>query len=233
MLRPGMERNSFRRRSVSRSTGPPRTIISAPLAVRVSLQLFSHDARKIPRRDPGINGKVATVSASARPERIVDRSMERLIMRPFPHRYDVHLRSDSGPYASAQVFSAPDLRCTLPTEFGGPGDAWSPEHLLLAAVEACYLFTLRAIARASDIDILDCEIETSGTVDRQDGVTRFAEIVVSPSLTVAGGSDDERILWLLEKAKRTCLVSASLATPVRMNPVVTYERHAPVEPLAS
>jgi organic hydroperoxide reductase OsmC/OhrA len=154
-------------------------------------------------------------------------------MKPFPHRYDIHLRSDSGSYASAQVLGAPDLRCAPPIEFGGPGDAWSPEHLLLAAVEACYLFTLRAIARASRIDILDGEIETSGTVDRQDGVTRFVEIVLSPSITVAAGSDDGRIPWLLEKAKRSCLVSASLATPIRLNPVVTYARHASPEPAAA
>src|SRR5262249_21163470 len=126
-----------------------------------------------------------------------------------------------------------DLRCAPPTEFGGPGDAWSPEHLLLAAVEACYLFTLRAIARASHIDIIDCEIETAGTVDRQDGVTRFVEIVLWLSVTVAAGADDARIQRLLEKAKRSCLVSASLATPIRLNPVVTYARHASLEPAAA
>jgi organic hydroperoxide reductase OsmC/OhrA len=35
----------------------------------------------------------------------------------------------------------PDLRSAPPLGFDGPGDAWSPEHLLLAAVETCFLFT--------------------------------------------------------------------------------------------
>jgi organic hydroperoxide reductase OsmC/OhrA len=35
----------------------------------------------------------------------------------------------------------PDLRSAPPLDFDGPGDAWRPEHLLLAAVETCFLFT--------------------------------------------------------------------------------------------
>jgi uncharacterized OsmC-like protein len=30
--------------------------------------------------------------------------------------------------------------------FDGPGDAWSPENLLLAAVQSCFLFTFQAVA---------------------------------------------------------------------------------------
>jgi len=48
---------------------------------------------------------------------------------------------------TASRVGLPDLRLEAPSDFGGPGDAWSPEHLLLVAVQSCFLLTLRAVAR--------------------------------------------------------------------------------------
>jgi hypothetical protein len=50
-------------------------------------------------------------------------------------------------HATLSVAGVPDLRAAPPLDFDGPGDAWSPEHLLMAAVETCFLFTLRAMAQ--------------------------------------------------------------------------------------
>ena len=107
-----------------------------------------------------------------------------------------------------------------PVDYDGPGDAWSPEHLLLASVQACFLFTLRAIARLSKLDFIALELDASGTVNRQDGVTRFTEIVLRPRLTVAAGTNRERALHIIERSEKTCLVSASLSTPIRLEPEI-------------
>ncbi len=82
-----------------------------------------------------------------------------------------------GPSGYAQLSTAgvPELRTAPPADYDGLGDAWSPEHLLLASVQACFLFTLRAIARLSKVEFMALELDASGTVDRQDGVTRFTE----------------------------------------------------------
>jgi uncharacterized OsmC-like protein len=103
-----------------------------------------------------------------------------------------------------------------PREFGGPGDAWSPEHLLLASVEACFLFTFRAVARAAHVDFVDINVHAEGTVDHQSGVTRFTEIVLRPRLIVRRGADREKLAYVLARTEKACLVSASLATPVRI-----------------
>ena len=112
--------------------------------------------------------------------------------------------------------ASPDVRSAPPLAFDGPGDAWSPEHLLLAAVEACFLFTLRGVARASRVEFTAIEISATGTVDRRDGAVRFTEIVLRPRLTVRPGADRDRVMRVLEKSEKACLVSASLATPVRL-----------------
>jgi organic hydroperoxide reductase OsmC/OhrA len=62
-------------------------------------------------------------------------------MKPLPHRYTVRLAGGPGGHATVTADGLPDLRTAPPLDFDGPGDAWSPEHLLLAAVETCFLFT--------------------------------------------------------------------------------------------
>jgi peroxiredoxin-like protein len=141
-------------------------------------------------------------------------------MKPLPHRYAVEVSGAPDGYAAVRSPGVPDLLSAPPADFDGPGDAWSPEQLLLGAVAACFTFTLRAVARASGLAWTRLDLGVEGTVDRRDGVTRFTEIRVRPRLAIAAGTDAERARRILEKAERACLVSASLATPIRLEPEV-------------
>ncbi len=144
-------------------------------------------------------------------------------MKPLPHTYDVRLDGGAAGYATVSADACPDLRTAPPRDFDGPGDAWSPEHLLLAAVETCFLFTLRSIATASKLEFTKLTLSGEGTVDRKEGVTRFTEIVLRPTLTVPAGVDLDRARRIIEKSEKACLVSASLATPVRLEPEIVRQ----------
>lgn len=142
-------------------------------------------------------------------------------MKPLPHNYDVHLSGGPSGYAVLSTSGIPDLRTAPPADYGGPGDAWTPEHLLLASVQTCFLFTLQSIARLSHFEFVSLELDASGTVNRQEGVTRFTEIILRPHIVVPPGTDRERALNILEKSEKVCLVSASLSTPIRLEPEIT------------
>ena len=101
-------------------------------------------------------------------------------MKPLPHSYEVALSGGPAGDATLSTEGVPALSSAPPKEFDGPGDAWSPEHLLLASVLACFMFTFRAVARGSNFDFLSLDLTGSGPVDRRDGVTRFTEIVLKP-----------------------------------------------------
>jgi len=116
--------------------------------------------------------------------------------------------------------TVPVLPVAAPADFDGPGDAWSPEHMLLASVQACFLLTMRAVARVSQLPFIALDSTISGTVDKKDGAVRFTEIVIRPRLRVPPGTDHERALKILEKGEKACLVSASLSTPVRLEPEI-------------
>lgn len=141
-------------------------------------------------------------------------------MKPLPHIYEIRLAGGPDGYATVSGAGIPELKTAPPLDFDGPGDAWSPEHLLLAAVETCFLFTLRSVARASKLEFQSLELSGTGRVDRKDGVTRFTEIVLQPRLQLGAGGDKDRALRILEKSEKACLVSSSLSTPVRLEPEV-------------
>jgi len=144
-------------------------------------------------------------------------------MKPLPHLYEVTLSGGPAGYAILLADGLPELRSAPPKDFDGAGDAWSPEHLLLAAVETCFMFTFRAVAQASRFEFLSLELSGMGTVDRKDGATRFTEIVLRPRLRLPKGADRERAARMLEKGEKACLVTASLSTPVRLEPDIVVE----------
>jgi peroxiredoxin-like protein len=141
-------------------------------------------------------------------------------MKPLPHIYQAQLSGGPEGYAVISVAGIPELRTAPPADFGGPGDAWSPEDLLMAAVESCFLFTLRAVARASKLEFESLELSGEGTLDRKDGATRFTEIVLRPRLKLPAGADRDKAMRVLEKSEKACLVTASLSTPVRLEPEI-------------
>ncbi len=131
-------------------------------------------------------------------------------MQDLPHRYSVTAaaRPDGDVVLDANrlspLFSAP------PAEFGGPGDRWSPETLLTAAVADCFVLTFRAIARVTPLPWVDITCETNGTLDRMGRVTRFTDISLHAHLRIPEGTSEERARQVLARAKEKCLVSNSL-----------------------
>jgi peroxiredoxin-like protein len=146
--------------------------------------------------------------------------LEENAMKPLPHIYTARLTGGAKGYAVVAATGVTELRTAPPADFDGPGDAWSPEQFLMAAVETCFLFTLRAVARASKVEFTSLELTGEGTVDRKDGATRFTEIVLRPRLTLPAGADREKAMRVLEKSEKACLVSASLSTPIRLEPEI-------------
>jgi peroxiredoxin-like protein len=144
-------------------------------------------------------------------------------MKPLPHSYDVALSGGRAGYATLSTNGIPTLSSAPPKEFDGPGDAWSPEHLLLASVLACFMFTFRAVAQGSNLDFLSLDLTGTGTVDRKDGATRFTEIVLKPRLVLPKGADPARANRVLDKSKTACLVTASLSTPIRLEAEILAE----------
>ena len=139
-------------------------------------------------------------------------------MQVLPHHYVVAaVGSDDGDIDLTSG-ALPRLPSAAPAEFGGPGDRWSPETLLVGAVADCFVLTFRGIARKSRLPWTSLRCEATGTLDRVAGVTQFTHLSVRAHLTLPFGADPVRAHTVLESAERNCLVANSLKAEVHLEP---------------
>lgn len=131
-------------------------------------------------------------------------------MQDLPHHYAVSASASSAGTVALETDGVPALPSQAPVEFGGPGGAWSPESLLVAAVADCFVMTFRAIARASRLEWNALSCDVVGTLDRVERVMQFTGFAISAELEVPAGTDVDKARRLLDKAEQTCLITNSL-----------------------
>ena len=87
-------------------------------------------------------------------------------MQDLPHTYSVSAASTPEGDIALAAAGLPAIASAAPTEFGGPGNRWSPETLLVAAVADCFTLSFRAVAAASKLAWVSLDVSASGTLDK-------------------------------------------------------------------
>jgi organic hydroperoxide reductase OsmC/OhrA len=141
-------------------------------------------------------------------------------MKPFPHEYAVTVDGLPDGEVRLRAERLPILTSASPAEFGGPGDRWSPETLLVGAIGDCFILTFRAVARALELPWAALQCDVSGTLDRLDRAAQFTQIRIRASLVVPEGTSEDLARRALEKAERGCLVSNSLKASRQLETVI-------------
>lgn len=131
-------------------------------------------------------------------------------MQALPHLYSATSQAGQSGCLTLSCDELPDIKCTAPEAFGGPGDEWSPEELLMASVSSCLILSFKAIARASKLEWVDITCHTEGKLDRVDRQTKFIELTSHVKLTVADIETRDKAEKLVHKAEQSCLISNSL-----------------------
>jgi len=134
-------------------------------------------------------------------------------MQDLPHHYVVAASTATDKNVKLASKGLDDLSTAGPAEFGGPGDLWSPETLLVGSVADCFVLSFRAIARAARLDWNSLDCEAVGTLDKIERVTQFTRFDIKAELTVPAGTDEEKAQRLLEKAEKHCLITNSMRAP--------------------
>ena len=144
-------------------------------------------------------------------------------MQDLPHHYHVSASAETAGNIVLKADDLPQLVSAPPAEFGGPGDQWSPEHLLVAAVADCFILTFRAIARASKLEWSGLASSATGVLERVERVNRFTSFTVSATLTVPAGTDIDKAQRLLEKSESACLITNSLTAGCQLETDIVVE----------
>ena len=131
-------------------------------------------------------------------------------MSQYPHHYAVEASARSDRWVTLSRSGLPSLSSAAPIEFGGPGDQWSPEDLLVAAVADCFVLSFRAIAAASKFAWTELQCTATGKLDRVERKVCFTEIHLKARLTIPADAPVDRAKMLLEKSEGACFITNSL-----------------------
>ena len=101
-------------------------------------------------------------------------------------------------------------------------DAWTPEHLLLAALARCTLTSLRFHAHRDGIEVTG-GADAAGEVAVRETDGRFAFVRIKVEVDVTLEPKPSSVRELLAKAERDCFVGASLTAKPRYRWTVNGE----------
>ena len=144
-------------------------------------------------------------------------------MLNLPHHYSIKVNGAPTGDLIASADHLPYLEICPPLEFGGPGDKWSPEDLLMAAVANCLVLSFRMIAATSKLEWKSIECTSEGELNQVDGKILFTKILSKVRLVILSENDRAKAEKLLYKAEKACLISNSLSAELALEPVITIE----------
>ena len=140
--------------------------------------------------------------------------------------YNVELKWEAGRkgHVSSPVLDS-TIEVATPPEFpnGVPG-IWSPEHLLVAAVNSCLMTTFLAIADNSKLSFVNFECKATGKLEKIEGKYMISEITLSPKLTLAIPDDEEKGRKILQKSEAACLISNSVRSRIVFIPEIKIQQ---------
>lgn len=123
------------------------------------------------------------------------------------------------------VMSSPDfdsmLEVVTPPQFAkGIPNKWSPEHLLVAAVNSCLMTTFLAIAENSRLVYEQFESSGVGKLEIVDGKYIISEVELNPILVITNEEDREKAMRILQKSEAACLISNSIKSKIIFTPEI-------------
>lgn len=145
------------------------------------------------------------------------------------HEYRVHAFGAGGRNGVVHAEGVlPCISFSAPPEFLGEPGRWTPEHFLVAAVTSCFVSTFSGIAEKSRLEFRSFNMDAEGLLGNEDGIWRLTEIRLRPVVTIRNEVDRDRVIRLLEKAEKSCLIARSLQCKVALFPAVKVEEELSV-----
>jgi peroxiredoxin-like protein len=138
------------------------------------------------------------------------------------HYYEVAVQWENerkGKLSSPVLHS--EIEVVTPPEFPkGIAGSWSPEHLLVAAVNGCLMTTFLAIAENSKLEYRDFYSKAIGKLEVIEGKYLISEIELIPVVTIEDEQQQDRAIRILQKAEANCLISNSIKSTIIFKPSV-------------
>jgi organic hydroperoxide reductase OsmC/OhrA len=137
------------------------------------------------------------------------------------HTYTTSLRWTAERRGTLSSEGLPQVEVATPPQFpGGHPGLWSPEHLYVAAAEACLMTTFLAIAANSKLAFKEYSSSATGLLEKTAEGFRITKITLRPRLVITDAAAADRARRILERSEQLCLISSSMKTETVLEPEV-------------
>lgn len=138
------------------------------------------------------------------------------------HFYDVTVEWSQGRKGIMSSEVLPEkIEVATPPQFpAGVEGVWSPEHLLVAAVNSCLMTTFLAISENFKLPYRSFKSKAVGKLEIIEGKYMISEILLSPVVEIEQAEDLEKAVKVLHKSEAACLISNSIKAKIIFEPDV-------------
>lgn len=140
-----------------------------------------------------------------------------------PFKYKNSLIWRGGRRGKMSAPGKPEVDVGSPPEFKGEPNVWSPEELLVGAVNACLMLTFVSFAQTRRLEFVAYESAAEGLLANVDGKYRVTEVSVQPSLVLKTQGDLETARAIMAQVEENCFISNSITAEVKLAPQFRVE----------
>ena len=109
-----------------------------------------------------------------------------------------------------------NIGVSTPPEFNGEEGYWSPEELLLSAVDSCIMTTFLHYAERKKVEFKTYKSETVGVLERTDDQFMFSNIKIKPVISVMSEDQIDKVKELMAMAENNCFISNSIKSTIEV-----------------
>jgi peroxiredoxin-like protein len=129
----------------------------------------------------------------------------------------------TGDHGTLEARGRDTISVSIPTEFGGTGDRWSPEELLVGATQSCLVATFISLARRHGLVPSACRSSATGTLRSAGKSLAFGDVAIALQIAVETEEERQLAARIVEQAHKSCFVASSLRCPVTVDYTISIE----------
>ena len=133
-------------------------------------------------------------------------------MADFPMQFKVTTQAISGISEkwTAKENDLPQIECSIPPEFHGPGGGYSPEGLFGLSIISCTIAMFKVLCEKFNVQFSNLEGTAIIIMDYATTEKILAITEIDTHFKVFGASDTQKVKEILEKAINSCPIGHSI-----------------------
>ena len=141
------------------------------------------------------------------------------------HFYEVNLSWNTATQGTSSSPIIPEIvEVVTPHKFKkGIKERWTPEHLIVAAVNSCLMSTFLIVAENSKFQFISFESNAIGKIENVDGKLIVTEIDLKPTLVIPTTQNELKAKRIIEMSEKACAIANSIRAKIISEPVITIQ----------